>query len=65
MEDRDFNEVELREMLHHSSTYRKDIVEGRWIIVSQHRYHPWEIIIEPDFLEKLLVVITAYPVWDE
>ncbi len=63
MEDRDFNEVDLREMLHRSKTYKKDIVEGRWIIVTQHKRHPWEIIVEPDFIDELLIVITAYPVW--
>ncbi len=31
MEDRDFNEVDLREMLDHASRYRPDVVEGRFI----------------------------------
>jgi len=65
MEDRDFNEVDLRKMLHSSKTYSKDVIEGRWIIVTQHRYRSWEIIVEPDSIEKLLVIITAYPLWDE
>ena len=50
MFDRDFNEVDLRGMLHRSRRYKEDIVEGRWIIVTQHKQHPWEIIVEPDFL---------------
>jgi len=63
MEDRNFNEVDLREMLHRSKSYKKDIVEGRWVIEARHNRHPWEIIVEPDEFENLLVVITAYPVW--
>ena len=64
MIDRDFNEVDLRRMLNRSRRYKEDIVEGRWIIVTQHKQHPWEIIVEPDSIEKLLVVVTAYPVWE-
>ena len=64
MDDRDFNEADLTGMLHRGKTYKKDVVEGRWVIESEHKRHPWEIIVEPDAIEKLLVVITAYPVWD-
>ncbi len=34
MEDRDFNEVELRQMLHDAQAYRLDVVDGRWIVAS-------------------------------
>lgn len=64
MEDRQFNEVDLRAMLQHARSYRKDIVEDRWVIETQHKKHSWEIIVEPDVVCKLLVVVTAYPVWD-
>ncbi|CAK0751290.1 DUF4258 domain-containing protein [Gammaproteobacteria bacterium] len=63
MEDRNFDEVDLREMLHHAKGYKNDIVEGRWVIETQHKHHPWEVIVEPDDLENLLVIVTAYPVW--
>jgi len=63
MEDRNFNEVDLREMLHRSKNYRKDIVEGRWVIETRHNRHLWEVIVEPDEFQNLLVVVTAYPVW--
>jgi hypothetical protein len=63
MEDRNFDEVDLRKMLRHSKKYRKDIVEGRWIIETQHKRCPWEVIVEPDDIEGFLVIITAYPVW--
>lgn len=65
MEDRNFDEADLNKMLRRSKDYRKDVVEGRWIIETQHKRHPWEIIVEPDEVEKLLVVITAYPVWSD
>jgi hypothetical protein len=62
MEDRNFSEVELRQMLEGAGGYREDVVEGRWVIEAKHRMDSWEVIVEPDEEEKLLVVITAYPV---
>ena len=62
MEDRAFNEVDLRRMLEHASGHRADIVEGRFVIEARHVANHWEIIVEPDALRHLLVVITAYPV---
>lgn len=62
MEDREFNEIDLRAMLEHALAYRPDAVEGRWIIEGRHNRRRWEIIVEPDELEHLLVVVTAYPI---
>jgi hypothetical protein len=56
MEDRQFNEVDLRTMLEHARSYRRDIVEGRWVIEAHHEEHIWEVIVEPDIVGKLLVV---------
>ena len=64
MEDRQFNEVDLRTMLEHARSYRRDIVEGRWVIEMHHEEHIWDIV-EPDIVGKLLVVVTAYPLWDD
>ena len=64
MEDRQFNEVDLRAMLECARSYRRDIVEDRWVIQTRHKEHDWEIIVEPDSIGELLVVVTAYPVWD-
>ena len=61
MEDRRFNEVELRRMLEHAREYRDDIVEDRFVIASRHAGQAWEVIVEPDPERRLLVVITAYP----
>src|SRR5262249_42625887 len=62
MEDRDFNEVELRTMLETATGYRDDIVDGRFVIETRHRRADWEIIVEPDEVAHSLVVITAYAV---
>ncbi|MBI2432254.1 MAG: DUF4258 domain-containing protein [Candidatus Hydrogenedentes bacterium] len=62
MEDREFNETDLREMLESADTYRRDIIEGRWVIETHHRQRRWEIIVEPDDRWQLLVVVTAYRV---
>jgi hypothetical protein len=62
MEDRAFNEVDLRRMLEHSSGHRSDILAGRFVIGAKHVGAPWEVIVEPDDVRQLLVVITAYPV---
>jgi hypothetical protein len=65
MEDRQFNEVDLRTMLERARSYRRDIVEDRWVIQTRYDEHAWEVIVEPDVASKLLVVVTAYPVWDD
>jgi hypothetical protein len=62
MEDRDFSEVDLRLMLEHARGHRADIVEGRFVIETEHKRARWEVIVEPDELDHLLVVVTAYPV---
>jgi len=64
MVDRRFTEVDLRHMLSLAKHYRRDIVEGRWVVVTRHRRQRWEVIVEPDFEAELLVVVTAYPIWE-
>ena len=61
MVDRGFTEVDLRQMLEDASSFRPDVEEGRWAIVSRHRRRSWEIIVELAEAERVLVVITAYP----
>ena len=60
MEDRAFNEVDLRRMLEHAGSHRADILEGRFVVETRHAGVAWEVILEPDELRNLLVVITAY-----
>jgi len=62
MEDRGFNEIELRRMLEYAGGHREDILIGRFVVDVRHRGLPWEVIVEPDEMRQLLVVITAYPV---
>ena len=65
MEDRDFTEIDLRTMLERAQDSHPDVIEGRWVIVTQHRRQPWHVIVEPDPTVQLLVVVTAYPVEGE
>ena len=60
MEDRRFTEVDLRAMLQRATSYRRDVVGGRWVIDTRHRRQRWEVIVEPDPDGKVLVVVTAY-----
>ena len=59
MVQRDFTEVELRTMLAVANGYHPDMVLDRWIIETRHRGRVWEVIVEPDDMERVLVVITA------
>jgi Domain of unknown function (DUF4258) len=61
MTDRDFDEVALRSMLERAQGYRPDFIQGRFVVSTRHRLHPWEVIVEPDDEDQLLVVVTAYP----
>jgi len=60
MEQRRLTEVELRAMLRRASGYSPSVVEGRFMIRSTHRGRPWVVMVEPDFEERVLVVVTAY-----
>jgi hypothetical protein len=64
MDDRRFDEVDLRRMLARSSGYREDVAEDRWVIDVRHRRQARQVIAEPDRDRRLLVVVTAYPVWE-
>ena len=61
MAQRDFSEIELREMLGRAQSHQPDTFEGRWAVQTRHRRQDWEVIVEPDPAERLLVVVTAYP----
>jgi hypothetical protein len=64
MENRRFTEVDLRRMLERASRYCADVVEDRWVIEVKHRRKTLEVIVEPDVERRLLVVVTAYAVWE-
>lgn len=40
----------------------RSVVSGRFVIETRHARQTWEIVVEPDELEKTLIVITAYGV---
>ena len=61
MVDRSFSEVELRSMMERAMMIREDYEVGRWVVETSHRSRPWEVVVEPDPDEEILVVITAYP----
>jgi Domain of unknown function (DUF4258) len=62
MEDRSFTEVDLRLMLERATGFRRDVIDGRFVVEMRFRARPWEVVVEPDEVEHLLVVVTAYPV---
>lgn len=62
MADRGFDEIGLRKMLVRAHGCRPDVAPGRWVIETQHKREPWEVIVEPDTTERLLPVVTAYRV---
>lgn len=64
MLDRGFSETDLRAMLEQATGFRADHDPGRWVIDSSHHNRRWQIIVEPDLVERLLIVVTAYPVDD-
>lgn len=60
MEDRDFTEVDLRDMLEHATGYRPVATPGRYAIEATFRGRRWHVIIEPDHSARMLIAITAY-----
>ena len=62
MIDRGFTENDLREMLERAHGFRPDRDPGRWVIETMFLRRAWEVIIEPQIDEELLVVVTAYAV---
>jgi hypothetical protein len=59
MVDRGFNEVDLRTMLAIATHYAPE-PDGRFIIHSKWDGGHWEVVVEPDYTDRVLLVITAY-----
>lgn len=49
-------------MLERAAGVRADVGEGRFVVETRHLGSRWEVIVEPDAADSLLVIITAYPV---
>ena len=62
MIDRRFNEADLRLMLENASGYHENHEPGRWAIETEHEGNAWAVLVEPIWDERVLVVVTAYPV---
>jgi hypothetical protein len=62
MIQRNFNELELRQMIYGARNYKNDIEDGRFKLLTQFKNEEWEVIVEPDYEENLLVIITAYSI---
>lgn len=61
MEDRGFSEVELRRMLagvRHIEPARRS---GRWIVTSRLHGRRWTVVVEPDAMDQITYVVTAFP----
>jgi len=61
MLDRQFNEVDLRIMLHEATGFRDNHEEGRFVIETSHGEARWAVIVEPSAEDAALIVVTAYP----
>ncbi len=62
MEDRGFTEVDLRQMLEQATGFRPDVIDGRFVVETRFRGVAWAVVVEPDEMEHLLVVVTAFGV---
>jgi hypothetical protein len=62
MVDRQFNEVDLRQMLETATGCYGNHEEGRFVIETEHDGRAWAVIVEPSPDDQLLIVVTAYPV---
>ena len=60
MVDRNFSETDLRTMLESPGNIRKALYEGRFVIETTYEGNEWEIVVEPDELDQILVVVTAF-----
>ncbi len=61
MDDRQFNDTELRTMLADATGLHPDRRAGRFVIETTHDGLSWHVIVEPDTYDRLLVIVTAYP----
>ena len=62
MMDRELSETDLRLMLEEAIGYHPNYEPGRYVIETRHEGIPWEVIVEPDPADRVVVVITAYRV---
>lgn len=61
MEERGFSEVELRIMLEETTALSPSRRPGRWLCSTHLGGRPWVVVVEPDPVEQITYVVTAYP----
>ncbi|MBT3223858.1 MAG: DUF4258 domain-containing protein [Proteobacteria bacterium] len=59
---RGLSELELRAMLEKATSLEKDVVPGRWLVTGKRHHERWEVVVEPDEIDCIVVVVTAYRV---
>lgn len=62
MLDRSFSETDLRTMLDDATNVMRDKEPGRWAVTTVFNAERWEVILEPLERDRILRVITAYPI---
>ncbi|MGI9014713.1 MAG: DUF4258 domain-containing protein, partial [Phycisphaerales bacterium] len=60
MGERGFTEIDLRGMLEDATDYRESVMPGRFVLTTTHNRDSWEVVVEPDDMNTILVVVTAY-----
>jgi hypothetical protein len=60
MVDRNFNEVDLREMLDGAQSFRGSTTEGRYVVSCRLHGQTWDVVVEPDEATQSLMIVTAY-----
>jgi hypothetical protein len=62
MEQRGVSEVDVRTMLQSARGHSPSVVRGRFVIDTAHAGRRWVVIVEPDMVDRLLVIVTVYEV---
>ncbi len=62
MIERDFSEADVRLMIEDADGIRVGSRIGRWVVETTHLGDTWEVIVEPDERDEVIVVVTAYKV---
>lgn len=60
MEERGLSEVELRTALERVKALEGGTTPGRWVATGRHRDQVWTIVLEPEPLDRVVFVVTAY-----
>jgi hypothetical protein len=62
MVKREFSETDLRVMLTDARSYCRAEDPDRFLIQTKWHGRPWVVVVEPDAIQTILVVVTAYEV---